>query len=265
MFLVALTDVWPVEESEPGIVMAVAGDGAGSIDDSRGAGPAGGPVAYRQGSQAAGVCEWVLARRAWTMFELKDVPASPQVAAKTLSEMARRDPRVERVTKGWYIRVAPPGTTPDLHLRDEGKEAIVFAGPGSGYAAFTSVGMVGWIWRTPIKMQICVVGRAPRATLKFCEFVSRSNQARRSLTWAEVSLLEALRYFRYAGYEWDECVEWVAEGFTTQRLGSGALIRASELRRVGEMERDVDDEFRSRLRSLTDSIPPTVAYQRSRR
>ena len=42
------------------------------------------------------------------MFQLSDVPANPQVAAKTLSQMARRDPRVERITKGWYLRVGEP-------------------------------------------------------------------------------------------------------------------------------------------------------------
>ena len=67
------------------------------------------PVAYRRGSQAARVCEWVLARPEWSMFQLSDVPASPQVAAKTLSQMARRDPRVERITKGWYLRVGDRG------------------------------------------------------------------------------------------------------------------------------------------------------------
>lgn len=223
-----------------------------------------GPVAYRRGSQAAAVCEWVLARRPWTMFEIKDVPGDVRVAAKTLSEMARRDPRVERVTKGWYIRVAPVGSTPYLVVRDEGKEAIRFGGPGAGYAALTAVNQVGWNWQPPIKRQVCVVGRAPRANMRFVEFRSRANQARRELTWAEVSVLEALRYFAYAGYEFDECVDWVARGYTTHRLGPGALIRAAELRRVGETERGVgvNDRFRRRLRSLTDSIPARVSYQR---
>lgn len=98
--------------------------------------------------------------------------------------------------------------------------------------------------------------------MEFVELRSRSNQARRELTWAEVSLLEALRYFAYAGYGWDECVDWVARGSTTDRLGPGALIRAAELRRVGEMERGANDEFRGRLRSLTESIPTIVAHQR---
>ena len=220
------------------------------------------PVAYRRGSQAARVCAWVLARPEWSMFQLSDVPASAQVAAKTLSQMARRDPRVERITKGWYARVANPGATSQLIIRNLGGEAIRFAGPGAGYGALTAVNRVGWNWQPTIKAQVCVVGRAPRATLEFCEFLSRANEARRELTWAEVTLLEALRYFRFAGYDWDECVECVAEGTTTNRLGAGALIRAAELRRVGELERGMNDKFRSRLRSLTSALPPIVAYQR---
>ena len=104
--------------------------------------------------------------------------------------------------------------------------------------------------------------------MKLVEFRSRSNQARRELTWAEVSVLEALRYFEYAGCGWDGCIEWVAEGFTTQRLGLGALIRVTELRRVGELVRGVTwpggcrGEFVGRLRRLTGAILPTVRYQR---
>ena len=176
--------------------------------------------------------------------------------------MARRDPRVERITKGWYARVANPGTTSRLVIRNRGGEAIRFAGPGAGYGALTAVNRVGWNWQPTIKAQVCVVGRAPRATLRFCQFLSRANEARRELTWAEVTLLEARRYFRFAGYDWDDCVECVAEGTTTNRLGPGALIRAAELRRVGELERGMNDKFRSRLRSLTSALPPVIAYQR---
>ena len=207
------------------------------------------------------MCAWVLARPEWSMFQLSDVPASAQVAAKTLSQMARRDPRVQRITKGWYLRVGEPDPAKPV-MRDSGAEAIRFAGHGAGYGALTAVNRVGWNWQPTIKAQVCVVGRAPRATLEFCEFLSRANEARRELTWAEVTLLEALRYFRFAGYDWDECVECVAEGTTTNRLGAGALIRAAELRRVGELERGMNDKFRSRLRSLTSALPPIVAYQR---
>ena len=100
--------------------------------------------------------------------------------AKAPTQMARRDPRVERITKGWHLRVGEPDPTEPV-MRDSGAEAIRFAGPGAGYGALTAVNRVGWNWQPTIKAQVCVVGRAPRATLEFCEFLSRANEARREL------------------------------------------------------------------------------------
>ena len=217
------------------------------------------PVNYRAGTAAAGVRDWVLGLTPWSLFDLSDVPGPRQVVAKTLSQMARLDPAVERVAKGVYIRVDNPWRKGTL-VYDRARVAMAMAGPGSGYGALTAVNKVGWNWQPTVKLKICVVGRAPRAKLRFCEFVSRSNEARRGLTWAEVSLLEALRFSAYAGWDWDSCIEIVNDGTAVSRLGAGALIRSEALRDVGERERGVNDLFRRRLRSLAAAMPATVSH-----
>ena len=166
------------------------------------------------------------------------------------------------VAKGFYVRGDPERAIAGYsQLYNKPQAAIVYGGPGSGYATVTAVNMVGWSWQVSARAQICVVGRSPRAQLPFCEFHARSNTARRDLTWAEVSLLEALRYFdRAAGYRWRQAVQTSSEGVTAIKLGAGSLIRADELLRVGSAESGVDSRFRELLGDLVAVLPSTIAF-----
>ena len=64
-------------------------------------------VRYRAGSAASAVRVWVTALPYWSVFRLSDVPGDWAIAAKALSEIARSDPAVERITKGCYLRGRP--------------------------------------------------------------------------------------------------------------------------------------------------------------
>ena len=216
------------------------------------------PIAYRDGSAAAAVRDWVTALPNWSIFGTGDVPGPRQVVAKTLSQMAARDPRLERVAQNVYVRLEGPVDKADLAY-NIARVAMAMAGPGSGYGALTAVNALGWSWQTPVRYQICAVGRAPRTRIEGCEFLARANEARRELTWAEVTVLEALKFFRFAGWDWDTCVEIVADGSAAQRMGQGAVMRRDALREVGELEPRTNDRFRMRLRSLTDAMPATIS------
>ena len=217
------------------------------------------PVEYRPGTQAARVRDWVAAMPEWSIFKLGDVPGSRQIVAKTLSQMASRDPRVERVAKGIYIRVENPWGKGALAY-NRAMVAMSLAGPGSGYGTLSAVNALRWNWQAPVNYQICVVGRAPRAQVQFCEFLSRSNEARRELTWAEVTVLEAVRCSTYTGWDWDTCVEMVADGTSVKCLGPGALIRRDAVIAAGQRERGASKRFRRQLAGLTDALPATVSY-----
>ena len=216
------------------------------------------PIAYREGSAAAAVRDWVADVPAWSIFKLSDAPGPRDVVAKTLSQMAARDPLVERVARGIYMRVDNPGRKGML-VYDRGRAAMAVAGPGSGYGALTAVNKLGWNWHPTVRLQICVVGRAPRSSVRLCEFLARSNEARRELTWAEVTVLEAVRFADYASWDWETCVAMVAEGAAATRLGAGAYIRGEALAAVGESERRAGARFRQRLRELTASLRQTVS------
>lgn len=172
--------------------------------------------------------------------------------------MAARDVRLERVAQGVYIKVNNPWRKGIL-VYDRGQAAMAIAGPGSGYGGLTVVNKLGWNWQPTARLRICVVGRAPRTNVRGCVFSSRANEARRRLTWAEVTVLEALRFFRFAGWDWDTCVEIVADGSAAQRMGRGAVMRRDALREVGELEPRCNDRFRMRLRGLTDAMPATIS------
>ena len=216
------------------------------------------PIAYRDGSAAAAVRDWVAALPSWSIFGTGDVPGPRQVVAKTLSQMAARDDGLERVAQNVYVRLEGPADKADLTY-NIARVAMAVAGPGSGYGALTAVNALGWNWQTPARYQVCAVGRAPRTRIEGCEFLARANEARRDLTWAEVTVLEALRFFQFAGWDWDTCAESIADGSAAQRMGRGAVMHRDALREVGELEPRTNDRFRMRLRSLTDAMPATVS------
>ena len=215
------------------------------------------PISYRSGSAAAAVRDWVIARPDWSIFRTGNVSGPRQVVAKTLSQMAARDPRLARVAQGIYIRIEGPWDRANLSY-NIARVAMAVAGPGSGYGGLTAVNALGWNWQSTVRYTICAVGRAPRTQIRNCRFVARANEARRGLTWAEVTVLESLRFFRFAGWDWDTCVEMTSDGSAARRMGRGAMMRRDALREVGGLEPRVNDKFRMRLRSLTDAMPTTV-------
>ena len=213
-------------------------------------------VQYRAGSAAAAVRAWVTALPYWSVFRLSDVPGDRGIAAKTLSEIARSDPAVERVAKGCYMRGDPARAFAGGLQYRPGPVALSFAGPGSGYAEATAVNKVAWNWHPPLDHEIAVVGRAPRAAFAHCRFKARSNTERRSLNWAEVTMLEAARGFqRSAACSWDRAVHLASSGVSLGKLGPGATVRAQEVLRVGRLERGLDGGFHRRLEDLAEAMP----------
>ena len=215
-------------------------------------------VRYRAGSAASAVRVWVTALPYWSVFRLSEVPGDRAIAAKTLSEIARSDPAVERITKGCYVRGDPARAFADGLVYRLGPVALAFAGPGSGYADASAVNKVAWNWHPPLDHAIAVVGRAPRAVLSHCRFKARSNVERRSLNWAEVTMLEAARGFpQSSACTWDRAVHLAAAGVSVGKLGPGAAVRAHEVLRVGRLERGLDRGFHRRLEDLADAMPET--------
>ncbi|WP_419919148.1 hypothetical protein [Candidatus Poriferisocius sp.] len=88
--------------------------------------------------------------------------------------------------------------------------------------------------------RVVVVGRTPSPIHKSVVYSSNSNERRANLTWAEVTVLEALDYFIYTEEPWDECVERLVCGESAARLpgwGNQILVRGEALQWALETEK----------------------------
>ena len=205
----------------------------------------------RGGSQSARAREWVKALPEYTFFRLGDIPdVTPGVAAKALSEMVKAEEGIERVAQGCYIRTAP-----DSYRIDYAPFAMRYAGPGSGYGSLSALSKLRWAWQSPVKTQIAVVGRTPRAQFPYCAFLARTNPNRRWLTWAEVTVLEGLRTGRFGDFPWKDALDFFLGGTSLSSLGEGAVIRREALMRAGNKEMSQQATYYERLRELVEKMP----------
>ncbi len=208
----------------------------------------------RKGSQSARARGWVTRLPPYTFFRLGDIPnVTPGAAAKALSEMVRAEEDVERVAQGCYIRTAP-----DSYCIDYAPFAMQYAGPGSGYGSLSAMSKLRWAWQSPVKTQIAVVGRTPRAKFPYCAFLARANPNRRELTWAEVTVLEGLRTGRFGDFPWEDAVDFFLSGTSLSSLGEGAVVRREALREAGSKETAQPAIYYERLRELIEQMPPRM-------
>lgn len=179
-----------------------------------------------------GVRAWVEALRPYTLFAWDDVPGSPAAVQQALSRMARQpNPRLLRVCRGLYFwrgSCTPDGRWVGLPNRE--LVARWHVGPGSGLGWVTAINRVSWKNQIPIRTHIAVMrtnGNVPRPPMPHLVYHGRSNQRRLDLSWAEVTVLEALRLargltneFDTDRYEWEWAMERFTLGHTWRDFGS---------------------------------------------
>ena len=198
-------------------------------------------------SLAESIRLWVAALPPYSFFRLEDVPAaSRSETATALSRLASRGELVERVAQGFYVRLG------DLPFWNYPAAAVAYGGPGAGYANGTALRKFGWAWQAPGKAQIAVLGRAPRVSIRGCRFVARTNQARRSLNWAEVSLLEAIRAGRFLEFQWDEVVDRFRRRTALRAFGFPISVRPDALAYAGAREPRQRPEFYDRVQEVAE-------------
>lgn len=250
------------------------------------------PRRCRAGSLSARVREWVLALEEGTAFYINDLPADLRGAApRVLCDMTNEYVEVERIFKGLYWRGPPP--RPHGPVLPEAHIAFAYAGPGAGFADASAVNRLGWTAQRPVKNWVAVVGRAPEARSPSLRFVSRHNTLRRTLTWAEVTLIEGVRSAHLAedfdnndwakfffddepacdgepeapvavdswrARAWADAVKSVLDGTAINRLGRGALLRPEAIRTAALAERRAPDGFLDRVDELTSQMPPLLRH-----
>lgn len=223
----------------------------------------------KQRSESAAVCAWIERLPAGTWFRSAAVPGGRHLAGNILARLlAEPQPIIGRACRGIYWRQPPPvsplyGKVPLL----TGDAVSVLGPPGSGYAQFGALNLIGWSTQKPYRIILAVPYRnltPPRLGRVSPEFVERSNRRRRDLNWNEANLLEAARFTAWADYHsWDHAmwlltetngwmkqgapirkqrVLWAAE---TEPRSRGSVLSESENRRFADtlarLERDLPD------------------------
>lgn len=211
------------------------------------------------------VVEHVRALHPGAFFRLGDLPAPRATASVVMHRViAAGDPQVERVAPGFFMRRENPGE-PRV-WRDCNETALVHAGPGGGFAGYTAVNMVGWTTQIPWRSQVCVPGGRrlrPADPLGFV-YVSRSSAARAHLTWAEVTMLEAVMRFDLAEVSWGEALDDAENEVCLSRLGAVAhrpFIRSEALRWAAHAERNKPRVFHERIDELCDRLPEVQDWE----
>ena len=75
------------------------------------------------------------------------------------------------------------------------------------------------------------------------------------MNWAEVTLLEAIRFFGFLEcVPWEEAAAMLEHGICQKRLGDGVLFRGDRLASVGEAERSQPRVFHRRLADAVDAL-----------
>ena len=220
---------------------------------------------------AASIYDWVFSLPEGSAFFLSEVPAPSTAAARVLHDIARDHFEVERVFKGFYWRGSALDS-PEPVDPPHGRLAMVYAGAGSGYAGVTAVNRLGWTTQVPVGYEISVVGRAPQPDSRFIRFSSRSNQMRRGLNWAEVTLLEGMLNFHLAeAVNWDEdseltyfeaawadALEEFRSGWSAYRLGPDASIRTEAVLEAAAAEPRQPAGFLDLAAELAREVPGVV-------
>ena len=173
-----------------------------------------------QPSVASQVRDWVDDAPPATVLDARSAPGGPSNATRVaLSHLANETfPPIVFVRRHIYWKhgcrsrikaaedaLAAPNTFDMEQLLadvDQLKVARHLAGPGGGYANWTAGWACGWTRHDAHNFDIAVVGRPPRTFASGIYFCSRKNEMRRSLTWDEVTLTEAvLGFIRSDGFD----------------------------------------------------------------
>ena len=244
------------------------------------------PVAYRPirrprpQSRSAAVRSWVLDLAPCTVFWIHEMPrALAPYASRVLHDMVREYTSIERICKGFYWRGATIAGVPFMdRLGKGGHTGIACAGAGSGYAHVSALNEIGWTTQRPNRAYISAVGRCPEAAVSGVAFTSSANSRRRDLTWAEVTLIEAVRHSDHAepsadyqfsetrptlGWRdaaWQEAMSALRSGWVVRCLGRGAVLRGPHVALAAETEPRPPEWFGPRIAEVVDAIGDRVEH-----
>lgn len=199
---------------------------------------------------------WIDALPGGAFFFAAEVPGRPSVVRPLLSRLAASGEHpVDRQMQGFYAKLWHADDEPRVPYANKIEGALKLAGRGGGGASAFALHRVGWTAQVPCRYDFVTLGRPPTSPWGHVRFRRRSNVARASLTWYEVTLMEAVR-----SYGWTECLPWhealalLDEGRCHARLGASAAFRGQEMLLAAETEFGQPPEFRRRLHEAVEAL-----------
>ena len=200
---------------------------------------------------------WIDGLPGGTFFFASEVPGRPSVVRPLLSRLAAdHSSPVHREMQGFYAKLWHEDDQYKPPFSDHITGALRLAGLGGGYARLYALNGVGWSLQLPSRYDFAVVGRPPTSPWPRIRFRRRSNTRRHRLNWAEVTVIEAVRFFGYIeSCPWAEAMESTRAGVVHGRLRiSDSTLRPSMIEWASERERNQPSVFRQRIDELCAAL-----------
>ena len=207
-------------------------------------------------TDTAAAREWIEALPGGEFFFAREVPGRPAAVRPLLSRLAAdADHPVQRQRHGFYVKQWSSDDESRTPLASEPYGALRLAGNGGGGAWVFALHRAGWTWQIPCRYDFAVLGRPPASPWPYIRFRRRSNSERAALTWAEVTLMEAIRaHGQFDCIPWAEALQSLASGRCQERMRLGRLIRGDEMLRVSKFEQCQPADFHRRMDEAAEAL-----------
>ena len=185
----------------------------------------------------------------------------------TRSALARvaADPEhpVVRVARGFYCKRWHESWRAEFRLNfvDPHLGALRFGGVGAGPANWQALNLMGWTAQHPWRNHFGCLGRPPRSPWEHTQFEQRNNGRRSELSWAEVTLPEALRMFDHSDLDWAAAVETVLSGDYFGPLRYDAEVDSERLRWAACGQARQPSVSHERADSLCSALPRFDSFE----
>lgn len=218
-------------------------------------------------AESSALREWIGALGGQSFFFTDEIPGWTPSLRTTLARIAADpDEPIVRVARGFYCKRWHQDWPAEhrIDFTSTRLASLHFAGIGAGAANWNALNLVGWTAQHPARKDVACLCRPPRSPWAHTRFVERSNQRRAELSWAEVTLLEALRMFDHSDLGWDEAVGVISGGDYLGRLRHDAAVDRGRLAWAADGEIRQPRIFRERAHELCSAIPRHDSFARWR-
>ncbi len=203
---------------------------------------------------------WVKALSSDTLFRAVDAPGHTSRRSEALHTLSRgSEPLLERISAGIYWKRLEQNVDCTIGFSTQCLTQALgwMAGTGGGLAGLTALRAFGWATQLPTTYRVKSLREEPvSSSISHISWMHSSAEHRRSLTWEEVSLIEAVtQWLGSEDYAWNEVLKSLGANTRLGRMPKHVTLRPAAIEAVVNHEEPSDLE---RLcRSLGDtSIAP---------